>query len=234
MGRNTDKMSRQKGQNKEFGKSITCVSPPPQIIPVLAIEPLHAQVEFIITYPCGKYSGSLLPNHSLWPPGVSLEPGTGSGHPRAKLRLVPQALPCLPWSSPSPNPVASAVACGIPFLFVRGAAWSWDRSQADRIIPSCSFKSEESCSRGSGRVWVGGAYEKTDSWNWFWGGGLALRICNGPTLVLTQALLDHTLAECLKLLFLPKLSLHGAFAPYHVQDSGRQRTRPTSPAIPGL
>ena len=63
---------------------------------------------------------------------------------------------------------------------------------------------------------------------------MALRICNGPTLVLTQALLDHTLAECLKLLFLPKLSLHGAFAPYHAQDLGRQRTRPTSPAIPGL
>ena len=162
----------------------------------------------------------------LWVPPTKPLSLTTRGQPRARNRPQSQApfgppgpaLPGLELSQPQPS--ESAVACGIPLLFVRVAAWSWDRSQADHIIPSSSFvksenpSPEESCSEGSGRVRVVGAYEKADSWSWFWGGGLALRIYNGLTLVLMQALQDHTMAECLKLLFWPKLSLHGAFAPH--------------------
>lgn len=116
----------------------------------------------------------------LWVPPTKPLALTTRGQPRARNRQqTPQsqapfgppgpALPGLELTQPQPS--ESAVACGIPLLFVRGAAWSWDRSQADHIIPSSSFvksenpSPEESCSEGSGRVGVAGAYEKADSWS---------------------------------------------------------------------
>lgn len=54
-----------------------------------------------------------------------------------------------------------------------------------------------------------------------------------PALVLTQPLQDHTLAECLKLLFRPRPSLHGAFAPVSHPGLQEVEDRAHVPCHPG-